>query len=79
MTKDLCNAVAEILDLTYKAYSEGDLETAYLVEPLEQVIDGLKEKMRTQHILRLQQGECSIVTGFVWSDLLNNLERTSDH
>ncbi len=75
----LCNAVAEILDLTYKAYSEGDLETAYLVEPLEQVIDGLKEKMRTQHILRLQQGECSIVAGFVWSDLLNNLERTSDH
>ncbi len=75
----LCNAVTEILDLTYKAYSEDDLESAYCVEPLEQVIDGLKEKMRTQHILRLQQGECSIVAGFVWSDLLNNLERTSDH
>lgn len=75
----LCSAVNEILDLTYKAYSEGDLEAAYMVEPLEQVIDGLKEKMRTHHILRLQQGECSIVAGFVWSDLLNNLERTSDH
>ncbi len=75
----LCSAVTEILELTYKAYAEGDLEAALLVEPLEQVIDGLKEKMRTQHILRLQQGECSIVAGFVWSDLLNNLERTSDH
>ncbi len=75
----LCNAVTEILDLTYKAYSDGDLEAAYLVEPLEQVIDGLKEKMRTHHILRLQQGDCSIIAGFVWSDLLNNLERTSDH
>lgn len=75
----LCNAVAEILDLTYKAYAEGDLEAAHLVEPLEQVIDGLKEKMRTHHILRLQQGDCSIIAGFVWSDLLNNLERTSDH
>lgn len=75
----LCGAVSEILDLTYKAYTENDLESAYLVEPLEQVIDGLKEKMRTQHILRLQQGDCSIVAGFVWSDLLNNLERTSDH
>ncbi|MBQ6945008.1 MAG: Na/Pi cotransporter family protein [Ruminococcus sp.] len=75
----LCNAVTEILDLTYKAYIENDIETAYLVEPLEQVIDGLKEKMRTHHILRLQQGECSIVAGFVWSDLLNNLERTADH
>ncbi len=75
----LCSAVTEILDLTYKAYTEGDLKSAHLVEPLEQVIDGLKEKMRTHHILRLQQGECSIVAGFVWSDLLNNLERTSDH
>ncbi|MBR3901755.1 MAG: Na/Pi cotransporter family protein [Ruminococcus sp.] len=75
----LCNAVTEILDLTYKAYIDNDIETAYLVEPLEQVIDGLKEKMRTHHILRLQQGECSIVAGFVWSDLLNNLERTADH
>lgn len=75
----LCNAITEILDLTYKAYIDNDIETAYLVEPLEQVIDGLKEKMRTHHILRLQQGECSIVAGFVWSDLLNNLERTADH
>ena len=75
----LCNAVTEILDLTYKAYIDNDIETAYLVEPLEQVIDGLKEKMRTHHILRLQQGECSIIAGFVWSDLLNNLERTADH
>lgn len=75
----LCEAVIEILDLTYNSYVNSDLEAANLVEPLEQVIDGLKEKMRTQHILRLQQGECSIVAGFVWSDLLNNLERTSDH
>lgn len=75
----LCNAVTEILVLTYKAYIDNDIKTAYLVEPLEQVIDGLKEKMRTHHILRLQQGECSIVAGFVWSDLLNNLERTADH
>ena len=75
----LCNAVTEILDLTYKAYIDNDIKTAYLVEPLEQVIDGLKEKMRTHHILRLQQGECSIIAGFVWSDLLNNLERTADH
>ncbi len=52
---------------------------AELVEPLEQVIDTLKEQMRTRHILRMQQGHCSIEAGFVWSDLLTNLERTSDH
>ena len=49
------------------------------MEPLEQVIDALKEQMRTRHILRMQQGQCSIEAGFVWSDLLTDLERTSDH
>lgn len=38
-----------------------------------------KEKLRTSHIRRLSKGECSIEAGFVWSDLLNNLERISDH
>ena len=43
------------------------------------MIDSLKEQMRTRHILRMQKGNCSIEAGFVWSDLLTNLERTSDH
>ena len=54
-------------------------EAAALVEPLEQVIDQLKEQLRTRHILRLQQGVCTIGTGFAWSDLLTDLERTADH
>ena len=50
-----------------------------MVEPLEQVIDGLKEQLRTNHILRLQKEQCSIEAGFVWSDMLTDLERVSDH
>ena len=45
----------------------------------DRVIDQLKEQMRTRHIFRMQQGRCSIDAGFIWSDLLTNLERTSDH
>lgn len=75
----LAAAITEILDLTYKAFIDGDLETAEKIEPLEQVIDRIKEKLRTRHILRLQQGECSIDAGFILSDLLTNLARTSDH
>ena len=75
----LIRAVSEIVELSFSAFRENDLQKAYLVEPLEQVIDDLKEKMRIHHILRLQQGNCSIETGFVWSDLLNALERVGDH
>lgn len=75
----ISSAVNEILDLSLTAFLNDDLRSAYMVEPLEQVIDELKEKLRTRHIRRLQQGDCSIDAGFVWSDLLTNLERTSDH
>ena len=75
----LFDAVNEILDLTATAFKHNDLDAAYRVEPLEQVIDKIKENLRSRHIDRLQQGTCSIEAGFVWSDLLTNLERTSDH
>ena len=52
----LSSAVHEILDLSLKAFLEDDLAAASKVEPLEEVIDGLKEQLRTRHILRLQQG-----------------------
>lgn len=77
--KVLGDAVIEILDLSMASFMENDLDAASKVESLEQVIDGLKEQMRTRHILRLQQGGCSIDAGFVWSDLLTDLERVSDH
>ena len=75
----LTAAVREILSLSLKAFSGQDPAAAQQVEPLEQVIDTLKEQMRTRHILRMQQGTCSIEAGFVLSDLLTDLERTSDH
>ncbi len=75
----LISAVREIMDLSFRAFRENDLALAIQVEPLEQVIDDLKEHMRTHHILRLQQGNCSIGTGFIWSDLITNLERIGDH
>ncbi len=75
----LVSATQEILNLTMSAISTGDLTVAAKVEPLEEVIDDLKEALRTRHSVRLSQGNCSIETGFVWSDLLTNLERVSDH
>lgn len=77
--KIICTAVSEILDLSLYAFIHNSLGRAHMVEPLEQVIDGLKEQFRTQHIRRMQKGNCSIEIGFVWSDLLTNLGRTSAH
>ncbi len=75
----MVSAINEVLGLSLQAFKNRDLKTAHLVLSLEEVIDDLKEQMRTHHILRLQKGACSIEVGFVWADLLNNLERVSDH
>ena len=75
----LCAALSEVLDMTLTAFVRGDAEAAYDVEPLEQVVDGLKNALRDSHIVRLKNGDCTVEAGFVWADLLTNLERTSDH
>lgn len=72
-------AVGEILDAAYNSFVNNDLELASKVEPLEGIVDRLKDTLRNNHIKRLQQGECTIELGFIWSDLLNDLERVSDH
>ena len=75
----LTAAVGEVMDLALDAFLQNDPALAAKVEPLEQVVDTLKEQLRNRHILRLQKGECTIDLGFVWSDLLTSLERVADH
>ncbi|MDD6262657.1 MAG: Na/Pi cotransporter family protein [Clostridiales bacterium] len=75
----LTSAIREILGLSLRAFVEGDPDFAIMVEPLEQVIDKLEDKLKKEHIQRLQRGECSIEMGFILSDILGNLERVSDH
>ena len=72
-------AVSEIISLAERCYEEDDLALAAEVEPLEQVVDDLKDQIKLHHVLRLQKNECSIEPGFILSDLLTNFERVSDH
>ncbi len=75
----MLGAVVEALDMAVTAFENNDLDLAARVEPLEQVVDVLKDRLRANHIKRMQRGECSIEAGFIWSDLLTDLERVSDH
>ncbi len=72
-------AVREIISLSAKAFETGDLAVARRVEPLEQVVDDLQQEIRTRHIVRLTNAQCTTEMGFVLSDILTNLERAADH
>lgn len=75
----ITSALSEIMDLTVEAFSENNLEKAKKVEPLEQVIDILINDAKNKHIERLQNGICTIELGFLLTEVLNNIERVSDH
>ena len=75
----LDSALEQILTRTNDAFENDDIALARQVEPLEEVIDILVEKLRDGHIKRLKDGICSIDTGVVFLDVLNNVERISDH
>lgn len=72
-------AVHKIVHMAVHAYADNDLENAKMVEPLEQVINGLNAEMKQRHIRRLRKGKCTIELGWVLQDLLTNIERVSDH
>lgn len=75
----ISSAVSEILNMTIDSFIKDDVEAASHIEPLEQVIDRLNKKLKARHVARLQKGECTIELGFVFTDLLTNYERVSDH
>ena len=75
----LIGAVKEVTEMAMKAFNENDMKSAALVEPVEQVVDDLKKELKKRHVARLQRGECTIELGFVFQDIITNLERIADH
>ncbi len=75
----MMDAVSEIVDLAFDCFVHENLDSAIQVEPLEQVVDSLKDTIKSRHIARLQKGDCTIELGFILTDMLTNLERVSDH
>ena len=77
--KMVSDAVKHVIDITLDAYKNDDLTAAYRVEPLEEVIDLLKEALKSHHIDRLSNGDCSVQAGISLTEFLTSAERISDH
>ncbi len=75
----LASAVEEIVSLSVSAFETNNLYNAFKVEPLEETIDMLCDELKLRHIKRVQNGNCTLNQGFVFSDLITNYERIADH
>ena len=76
--KVIYEALNEVMDYARSAFSEGNVEAAARIEPVEEVIDNLVAGMRENHLQRLKDGTCSAIQGIIFSDILVNVERISD-
>ncbi len=72
-------AVREIVETAVDVFAKNDLENAKMVEPLEQVINGLNVTIKQRHVKRLRKGKCTIELGLILQDILTNFERVADH
>lgn len=75
----MCGAVGEALDLTVEGYVTRSVSVARTVEPIEEVVDTLKERLKSRHIERLSRSECTMQTGIHFLDIVHDLEKISDH
>ncbi len=77
--RTMCAAVGEVLDLTVEGYVTRSVSVSRTVEPLEEVVDTLKERLKSRHIERLSRNECTMQTGIPFLDIVHDLEKISDH
>lgn len=75
----ITDAIAENISKAFESYKLNDLAIAHKVEPLEEVVDNLSTELKNRHIRRLQNDECTVELGYIFQDVLTNLERISDH
>ena len=75
----LSAAVSDMVSLCFESFKTGNVEAAFRIEPFEERIDILCDEMKLRHVDRLQNGVCSLSQGFVFNDLVTNLERVADH
>ena len=75
----ITDAICENVNKAFDAYVNNDLKIAHKVEPLEEVVDNLSTELKNRHIRRLQNDECTVELGYIFQDVLTNLERVSDH
>ena len=75
----LVRAVSSVTRFTANCFMDNDRELAQKVEPLEQVVDRLCIDIKERHIARLREGACTVDLGLLFTDVLNDCSRVSDH
>lgn len=70
--------INQVIDLAEQAFKKRDVNAAFEIEPLEEVVDDLVAALRDNHMDRLSKGQCNVVSGTAFMDMMGDIERISD-
>ena len=77
--KALTEASLKSIDYSLRIFAKDDFHELPKADRLEQDVDDLQTDFINNHIQRLMNNECDPVGGVLFTDMVNDLERCSDH
>jgi phosphate:Na+ symporter len=77
--REMCERTRELLAYVVTALDRRDPDVLEQAAALDNGIDQMEETLRNNHIARLNTGECGVLPGLIFLDMLHNLEKIGDH
>jgi len=77
--KELKELISKNMEESFEMIKESDVSNLNSIENREDEIDQKVKESKNNHIERMKQGICLPMAGLVYTDILTDLERISDH
>jgi phosphate:Na+ symporter len=76
---EISNLTSEFLATIVQALEDKNTGIFDEAQRLEDGIDDIEERLRNNHVKRLNTGECTVNSGLIFIDMLHNFEKIGDH
>ncbi len=77
--KNMYEDINMMLNCSVKALGVNSIDEAKLVLEQECHINNLRNQLKENHVRRLEQGSCNVLSGVIFLDMISNLEKIGDH
>jgi len=71
--------INQMINCTINALQTNNINEAKLVLEQECQINTLRDRLKDNHVRRLEQGQCQVLSGVVFLDMVSNFEKIGDH
>ncbi len=77
--KRMYEEINEMITSSVEALKSNSIDKAKLVLEQESAINMLRDTLKDNHVRRLEQAQCKVLSGVVFLDTISNFEKIADH